>query len=186
MMDPHKKWFTLVEMLIVVVILGILLAAIVPRIIWAKDRAVDTARQAAVKDITTAFASYFAEDGYPLATNLPSNAFDFAVYLKAGGMVNIPTDPKKDVVTLFGVPTSGYVIAPVLRWGTRAFIVASRIEMPSMANWVEITTADFTGTVNLNTITFCNQFSNGTVNANYPTCTVKSWDWNKLRYVQKY
>ena len=65
-----KKWFTLIEMLIVVVIIGILASALIPRISSAKDRAQNTAAVKDVGDIVTALTIYQMDNGwYPVSVS---------------------------------------------------------------------------------------------------------------------
>lgn len=68
-----KKWFTLIEMLIVIVIVGILAWALIPRIWNARDKASDVSRQANVRHLADAIIEYSLDhEGYPsvaLATN---------------------------------------------------------------------------------------------------------------------
>jgi general secretion pathway protein G len=61
-----KKAFTLVEMLIVIVIIGILAAALIPRLTGIQSRARDTGRGADARSIGTALATFQLDNGsYP-------------------------------------------------------------------------------------------------------------------------
>lgn len=53
-----KKWFTLIEMLIVIVIIGILAWVLIPKIGWAREKAEDVAVKANVKALSTAAMQY--------------------------------------------------------------------------------------------------------------------------------
>jgi general secretion pathway protein G len=59
----NKKGFTLVEMLIVIVIIGVLAAALIPRLTSARGRANDVARKAGLQQVATALVSYNIDEG---------------------------------------------------------------------------------------------------------------------------
>jgi len=63
-MKKTLKWFTLIEMLIVIVIIGILAAVLLPKIGWARDKANDVAVTANVKNLGTALIQYEMDNGW--------------------------------------------------------------------------------------------------------------------------
>lgn len=69
MTTTYKKSFTLIEMLIVIVIIGILAAALVPRLRSVQERARDTKRETDMNQIYTALTMYYDDHGYlPITT----------------------------------------------------------------------------------------------------------------------
>lgn len=69
------KAFTLIELLIVIVIIGILAVALIPRLTWSQGMARDKARMADLKQIQTALEFYASEHGGKYPSTLPSTAF---------------------------------------------------------------------------------------------------------------
>ncbi len=99
--------FTLIEMLVVVVIIGILAGVLVPRMVGAKERANDSARMVKVWQLTTAVELYAQENGgtYPIATLTTTGTSVAMVADKISSYVStIPTDPGKGTIAILGVP----------------------------------------------------------------------------------
>ena len=99
--------FTLIEMLVVVVIIGILAGVLVPRLVGAKERASDSGRMVKVWQISSAVELYAQEKGttYPLApltatgTSIARQDITDAI---SPYMTTIPTDPGKWTVAISG------------------------------------------------------------------------------------
>jgi len=116
-----KKAFTLVEMLIVVIIIGILMAALLPKLKGAQERARDTARKANLSQISTALEMYYNDNGiYPNA----KCASDLVGKLTPQYMNAIPRDPQKSRVTYWtlqsGCGTWSYAYTPLYNNGSQS------------------------------------------------------------------
>ena len=175
-------------MLIVVVIIGILAAALIPRLTSVKDKANDAARKSNIQSIVTAVSSYGLDKW--MAALVPGDTIastGVKSILTGGGMSDIPADPSKAPHTILGISTSGYVVQPVKKNGNTSggFVVVGFAETPAAANWVETTAAnDFSGVVDASNITFCSSISvNGTANTTWGGCTGRA---DQLRIVAKY
>lgn len=84
-----RKSFTLIEMLIVIVIIGILAAALVPRLQSVQARARDSKRKVDLRSLNNVFEMYRIDNGdYPTSQNaLVSNCL-FAVNCGVGSFQN--------------------------------------------------------------------------------------------------
>lgn len=86
MINKQKKTFTLIEMLIVIVIIGILAAAVIPRLTQMQARARNTARKASMSQIITAIYAYAVNNGmYP---------WTLWTLVSWGYMTTVPADPQ--------------------------------------------------------------------------------------------
>lgn len=79
-----KKAFTLVEMLIVIVIIGILAAALIPRLTGIQSRARDVARTADLQQLSTALATWNLDNGIYIASG---TAGSLSTWLNTGPLV---------------------------------------------------------------------------------------------------
>lgn len=95
-MKLTRKWFTLVEMLIVIVIIGILAAALIPRLTGIQGRARDTARKADLNSISQALATYQLDNNYYYngTTNFGNASGMVDNFVSNGYLQSAPKDPQ--------------------------------------------------------------------------------------------
>ena len=137
-MTKRTKGFTLVEILIVVIILGILAAIIIPQFTDASEGARDSSIQSNLQAMRAQFELYKAQhnDTYPWATDQTNAAFDTDADTQthlttktdaagaAGGtlgpyMQNVPTNPRAaGVAAIFSAGTAADcdAAAPPSHW----------------------------------------------------------------------
>ena len=142
------KAFTLVEMLIVIVIIGILIAALMPRMQAAQGRARDVSRKTALSQIQSAIVvSQWDKGRWPgvESWNATTWASVSEVWeeLKNAWMNSIPTDPLKNkdwnwLWTFTGTNDwdYGYLVAK-RNWSKNWwFVLMAQTEVEWWSNWV--------------------------------------------------
>ena len=85
----RSKGFTLVEILIVVVILGILAAMVVPRFADGRQRAADAAFTATLRDLIRVSQVYHSRYG-DLPAQAPESAVPDVLFAESGRVANFP------------------------------------------------------------------------------------------------
>ena len=132
------------EMLIVVVIIGILAAAILPRLQGVQAAARDTARETALRDVAMALEMYAGATGkYPeLTGSLKVADLKEALVTEREYLKEMPLDPKKNSTFQFtdaanGKLTEGnlgYLLIKKNGQDKQAFVLASVAETYDKAN----------------------------------------------------
>ena len=82
--------FTLIELIVVIIILGILAAIVVPKFFQGKDAAVTVAKKAVVGSVRSAWAVAYAKDSkYPTVSEIANSVEEGATAATTGIQVTI-------------------------------------------------------------------------------------------------
>ena len=169
------KAFTLVEMLIVIVIIGILIASLMPRMQSAQWRARDVARKNDLAQIQTAIITSQQDKWkWPgMSGNLAKSGMAISGItddLINAWMSSVPTDPNGDNENfwLWSVQESNsvkweylYMVADRNWVKNGGFVLMAKTEVEWWSNWVVCksgTSWQIQSTIDLKTITTCSSF----------------------------
>ena len=192
------KAFTLVEMLIVIVIIGILIAALMPRMQSAQGRARDVSRKNALSQIQTAIVTSQQDKwNWPGMDDakwaIPVSNISWA--LITAWMSSIPKDPleSNEVTWLNGkTGTWDYLYMVTKRNWTDDwwFVLMAKTEVEWWSNWIVCSnTWAITSGFDLKNIQLCTTFDKSAADTN--SCSINAWkctysaEW-ELRYIVVY
>ncbi len=176
-------------MLIVIVIIGVLAAALIPRLTSARWRANDVARKASLQQIATALVSYQIDKGKFPTTG--GKLTSISGELTAGWLSSIPTDPNTarefSGVANILINDWEFGYTPIHKNGQPAngFVLMAGTDTEAWANWV-YTGEDINDDSDYSSIILCKSINKGATNANNNgVCTYQSTG-DYLRYIVLY
>ncbi len=200
--NKFLRWFTLIEMLIVIVIIGILASALIPRISQVRERAKDTARKAHLQQVAAVLVAHQIDQGSYPTTAGPLSAIEDE--LLDAWLSSVPTDPDTNR-SFAGLeddgwdcelsPAGQYLYTPIKRRGVPNawFVLMAGTETQWWSNWVFDDGIDETDVVNNGCIgtdsnlqaiqtKICTSFTDGTTPELGPDCEYDE-DQDQLRYI---
>ncbi len=194
------KAFTLVEMLIVIVIIGILIAALLPRMQAAQWRARDVSRKTALSQIQSAIVTYQWDFWkWPKQDEVGNGTGIKAIEteLIQAWMNEVPSDPLKGTTFSWAgtagttVTDYGYVVAKRNSVQSGWFALMAKTEVAWWSNWVVCDDGDvITWGTDLRDIHPCTNVTEtgaaGCTNANVENNTGCAGSLGQMRYIILY
>ncbi len=138
-----RRGFTLIELMIVIVILGVLMGTILPRLTGAQSSARDTGRMADLHSIAQALETYYDYNSEYPGISGGAECFEaggtandaIAEFLKGG----VPTPPSSKQLTTIDATacTGSYLYAPLKSKGlaNNGYLLATDVEVYQNANY---------------------------------------------------
>lgn len=129
-------------MLIVIVIIGILAAALIPRLSSARGRANDVARKADLAQVAAALVSYQIDAGQFPIIAWPLSLTGIGDKLMGAGMSSIPEDPTSNRafswISNINIIGGQFGYTPISKWWIPAngFVLMAGTETEGWSNWV--------------------------------------------------
>ena len=177
-------------MLIVIVIIGILAAALIPRLSSARGRANDVARKADLSQVAAALVAYQIDHG-----SFPTNDWSLVNIkdeLIKAWMSSIPTDPNssRSFYGIWGaeIISGQYWYTPIEKsWiPGNGFVVMAAAETEWWANRVASSSyGEIDDTRDYSQIVPCKTFQEWSINNNSWSCSYQKWE-DQLRYIYVY
>ena len=184
-----KIFFWIFMPLFALIMIGILAAALLPRVASVKVRANDTARQAHVEILSTALSAYYNDnDTFPLTWG----SIDTMTWVFSDYMDNLPADPNQDatlnwLISIVWTPWQ-YMYVPLNKSGTTYnwFVLIAKTETEHWSNRVFDKTMPIENMKDASAIKPCKTITQTTSvkNKNDGNCYyVNTWDlWFVLPY----
>lgn len=187
-----KRWFTLIEMLIVIVIIWVLASALIPRLGSARGKANDVARKADLQQIATAIISRQIDtNSFPGDKEKIVASWWIALELIKWWMASIPVWDDTAFTWLDNVSSSWYIYYPMYKngWEDNGFLLIARAETEWWANFVrcanDTTVMPNDWTKEIDDIVLCTEITLDTAWA-CDAAACKAKDKWELRYIYKY
>jgi len=161
----NKSAFTLIEMLIVIVIIGILAVAIFPKLWWAQARARDVARKADLQNVATALVTYQIDKWHYIENSGSLQSISWE--LISAGLDFIPKDPLDtrsfDWLWDSAITDGQYWYTPISKYGisNNAFVIMAASETEWWSNWsfIDGTIDKIVGTTKYEDVILCDNFT---------------------------